>query len=666
MMGAALGLLVPWKTHDIDDDFDSGERSTAAPVAFEATPLPTPGVGSYASSARMGPVDVYGRLAVQGVHVVGEKTGLPVQLTGMSLSNTAGSGEKFYNENLVKTLYEDWNCTIVRAAMGVDDPGGYADDPTGNVERVRVVVEAAMAIGIYVIVDFHSHEAEASEDEARNFFAAMVDDYGGYEGLIFEIYNEPIDSSWSQAIKPYAQRMLADVIRVGSPNLVVVGTRHYSHEVVEAAADPINDTNVAYAAHFRAATDKQELRDKIDDALALGAAVFISEWGTVEASGGGSVDSSSVSEWMQFAADRSISHLNWSLNDDDESASALVVGASSTGDWDDNDISASGRVVRGILDEAEARRRAAWTTPVALYGALTVDPVMQTLVSNATGAFIQLRGTSFFSSNDGLGGDVFYTAGAVNTLANDWGVDVVRCAMGVEEPGGYVDSPITNFERVRVVVDAAIRAGVYAIVDFHTHHAEDHVDIAREFFGALADLYCSNPAVIFEIYDEPLDVSWVDTIEPYADEIVGLLRGRGCSNLVLVGTPNLSQDVDEASRSPLSHSNIAYVLHFYAGTHGSALRDKALTALTAGLTLFVSEWGTVEAGGDGPVAHYSTGLWMDFLDARYISHCNWAITDRPENASALVPGAAQDGAWADADITVSGRLVRSILATAVS
>ena len=40
------------------------------------------------------------------------------------------------------------------------------------------------------------------------------------------------------------------------------------------------------------------------------------------------------------------------------------------------------------------------------------------------------------------------------------------------------------------------------------------------------------------------------------------------SNLIIVGTPFWAQNVDEAADDPLSGTNIAYTLHFYAGSHG--------------------------------------------------------------------------------------------------
>jgi endoglucanase len=42
-----------------------------------------------------------------------------------------------------------------------------------------------------------------------------------------------------------------------------------------------------------------------------------------------------------------------------------------------------------------------------------------------------------------------------------------------------------------------------------------------------------------------------------------------------------------------------YALHFYSGTHTSWLRDKANTARSAGLALYVTEFGTSQASGDG-------------------------------------------------------------------
>src|SRR5690606_9422094 len=55
-------------------------------------------------------------------------------------------------------------------------------------------------------------------------------------------------------------------------------------------------------------------------------------------------------------------------------------------------------------------------------------------------------------------------------------------------------------------------------------------------------------------------------------------------------------------------SNTAYTLHYYAGTHRQDLRDKGDAALDKGLALLITEFGTVEATGDGPLDYAESGL----------------------------------------------------------
>ena len=136
-------------------------------------------------------------------------------------------------------------------------------------------------------------------------------------------------------------------------------------------------------------------------------------------------------------------------------------------------------------------------------------------------------------------------------------------------------------------------------------------------------------------------------------------------NLIIVGTPFFSQRVDVASRSPITGvDNLAYTLHFYAGTHGDGLRDYARTALTNGIPLFVTEWGTVNASGDGNVNEASTREWMAFLAENNISHLNWAVNDKDEGASVLIgteQGANNQGNWPLSLLTPSGLLTRDII-----
>jgi aryl-phospho-beta-D-glucosidase BglC (GH1 family) len=178
----------------------------------------------------------------------------------------------------------------------------------------------------------------------------------------------------------------------------------------------------------------------------------------------------------------------------------------------------------------------------------------------------------------------------------------------------------------------------------------------------MARTYGDRDNVIYEIYNEPLDISWHDTLKPYAEAVIAAIRAIDPDNLIVVGTPHWSQDVDVAAADPITdYPNIAYALHFYAGTHHQPLRDKAQAALDKGLPLFVTEWGTVDADGDGAVADGETAAWMAFLKANRISAVNWSITDKAEGAAALIPGAGATGGWTEAQLTASGALVRAIV-----
>ncbi|KAI6170660.1 Endoglucanase [Aphelenchoides bicaudatus] len=254
----------------------------------------------------------------------------------------------------------------------------------------------------------------------------------------------------------------------------------------------------------------------------------------------------------------------------------------------------------------------------------------------ADGSEVALHGLSLFWSQWSEG-SVFYNKETVQALKCSWNANLVRAAMGVEE-GGYLTNPTAEQGRAEAVIQAAIDLGIYVIVDWHDHNAQNHPDKAVEFFSAISKKYGSNPNIIYEVFNEPLQVDWTSVLKPYHEKVVAAIRANDAKNVIVLGTPTWSQDVDVAANNPVSGSNLAYTLHYYAATHKQSLRDKAQAALNKGIAIFVTEYGTVDASGGGSVDTASSNEWYTFLDNNKISYANWAIDNKAEAAAALQPG----------------------------
>ncbi|MEP9400296.1 glycoside hydrolase family 5 protein [Sphingomonas sp. VNH70] len=291
------------------------------------------------------PVALHGRLAVKGNRVVDAK-GKPYAVHGMSLFWSQWQ-PRYYDPATVAWLVRDWKVDAVRAAIGAE-PGGYDTQPDAETARAIAVIDAAIAQGIYVVVDWHAHQPRA--DNAVKFFTTIATRYRGVPNLIYETYNEPLpDQSWAGVLKPYHVKVIG-AIRAIDPNaFVVAGTRSWSQDVDEAAADPLPFANVAYTLHFYAATHKAELRAKADAALKRGAALFVTEYGTTAANGDAPIDAAETRTWWAWCARNGVSYLNWSVANKAEASAILKPQVQAIEGWSEDDLTESGKLVRGHL-----------------------------------------------------------------------------------------------------------------------------------------------------------------------------------------------------------------------------------------------------------------------------------------------------------------------------
>ncbi len=284
---------------------------------------------------------------------------------------------------------------------------------------------------------------------------------------------------------------------------------------------------------------------------------------------------------------------------------------------DSSSADASSEVSSEEKDDAAA-------TPVDYYGEMLVKDGI--ITGSKTNEKMRVTGMSFFWSN---WSQKYYTKDYVDLMVDDFGCEIVRCSYGVQDDGIPYDE--TCVPLIEDVINQAIERGIYVVLDWHSHGAHKNPQEAIDFFTDMAKKYGQYDNVIFEIYNEPKSVGW-DKIKAYAEIVIPEIR-KYSDNLILVGTPNWSQDVMAAAKDPVIGDNIAYTLHFYAGTHKKWLRDNADKAMQAGIPLFVSEWGSVNADGNGGIDKTSTEEWMKWIDANQLSSCNWAINDKKEGSS---------------------------------
>nr|BAB68522.1 beta-1,4-endoglucanase [Pratylenchus penetrans] len=277
----------------------------------------------------------------------------------------------------------------------------------------------------------------------------------------------------------------------------------------------------------------------------------------------------------------------------------------------------------------------------------------------SNGQAVALHGMSLFWSSFSEGSP-FYTADVVKQLKCSWNANLVRAAMGVEEGSGYLSNKQGQMSMVETVIKAAIAEGIYVLVDWHDHNAQNHQSQAIEFFTYIAKTYGNNPHIIYETFNEPLQVDW-GVVKPYHVAVVAAIRASDPDNVIVLGTPTWSQDVDVAATNPVSGTNLCYTMHYYAATHKQSLRDKTQAALNKGVCVFVTEYGTVSADGNGGMDQASSNEWYTFLDNNKISYANWAVDAKSESSAALNPGTQPSQISSDSVLTASGSFVKAKL-----
>jgi len=292
------------------------------------------------------PVKQYGQLKVKGTQLIDAYDSIVV-LHGMSFG-WHNLWPRFYNSGTVHELVTKWNCTVIRASMGIQlNDSGYLKSPAQSIRLMENVIDACIKEGVYVIIDWHDHNIH--RNEANEFFGLMSRKYGSYPNVIYELFNEPDYETWAE-VKSYCEEMIR-VIRGNDPdNIILIGSPRWDQDIHLPAADPIAGySNLMYSMHFYAGTHKKWLRDRTDEAIKNGLPVFISECAGMEANGDGPLDQNEWKLFKQWMDEKKLSWIAWSVSDKNETCSVLKPSALSDGNWREEDIKEWGRLVKEQL-----------------------------------------------------------------------------------------------------------------------------------------------------------------------------------------------------------------------------------------------------------------------------------------------------------------------------
>ncbi|MBO3102294.1 cellulase family glycosylhydrolase [Cellulomonas fengjieae] len=329
----------------------AGSTPTPTPTPTSTT-TPPPPTGTT-------PLAINGQLSVCGVNLCNQY-GKPIQLRGASTHGLQWF-PGCYNTSSLNTLADDWKADVLRIAMYVNEDG-YVTDPSGFTARVNTLVDQAESRGMYSIIDFHTltpGDPNVNLENAKTFFRNVATRNAAKKNVIYEIANEPNGVTWEQ-IRTYANQVIP-IIKAADPDaVIIVGTRGWSSLGVsngsssaEIVANPLAFSNIMYAFHFYAASHQDNYRAEVRNA-ATKLPIFVTEWGTTSATGGGTVDIASSTAWLDLLDSLKISHVNWTYSDANESSAAFRPGTCAGSSYGTGQLTQSGQFVRSRIVTADS------------------------------------------------------------------------------------------------------------------------------------------------------------------------------------------------------------------------------------------------------------------------------------------------------------------------
>lgn len=234
-----------------------------------------------------------------------------------------------------------------------------------------------------------------------------------------------------------------------------------------------------------------------------------------------------------------------------------------------------------------------------------------------------------------------------------WHANTVRLALNQDYWLSSMGTPVAAAEScpgyistVRSVIASAEAAGLVVILDLHWSDAGNPLSTSvgqqcmadgdsLVFWRSVAASFESDTQVMFELYNEPHDISWpvwrdggtltcngVTYAATGMQQMVDAVRGSGAHNVVIVGGVGWAYDLSGVvGAGPLTGGNVAYATHPYEGSQGYSVAewDRAFGALATHAPVIATEFGTNTCSVDA----YDSDI-LAYFRSHGISYTMWA------------------------------------------
>jgi hypothetical protein len=281
-------------------------------------------------------------LKVNGKYLQTVSGGCTVRLTGVDVDALewapAGYGPPSGNAgDMTKSIagaVNTWKANCVRIPLSQDFWFGYKNthgqpsSAAAYIQLVDNVVNAAAALNCYVELDLHwsgtgswgtsDVQEDMPDDNSITFWQAVANHYMSSPWVMFDLYNEPKDDSWttwkgggtslSGFHTPGFQNIVKAIRDTGSRNIIVIGGLGWAWDLTGLPGSAITDTNTAgnfsgdgimYEAHIydnkggsTEAQKKTLWENNVTVAVNNGYCVMIGEFGPSNAGAGNTQDNS--------------------------------------------------------------------------------------------------------------------------------------------------------------------------------------------------------------------------------------------------------------------------------------------------------------------------------------------------------------------------------------